>query len=110
MPVAVVFLLRVVVLVLLWGFVIAAVVAVRHDVFGTRPRRVRATPVPVPAAPKPAKAPAVPAAAKPSRRSKAAPTRVVIAAGTGKGTAVALSSLPVTTKDPVAVCATPSLS
>ena len=36
-PVAVVFLLRAVVLVLLWGFVIAAVVAVRHDVFGTKP-------------------------------------------------------------------------
>ena len=37
MPVAVVFLLRAVVLVLLWGFVVAAIVAVRHDVFIERP-------------------------------------------------------------------------
>lgn len=96
MPVAVVFLLRIVVLVLLWGFVIATVVAVRHDVFGTRPRRVRATPAP--AVPQPSSpAPPVPTpAAKPRRGTKDAPTRVAIIEGSGSGTTVALSSLPVT--------------
>jgi pSer/pThr/pTyr-binding forkhead associated (FHA) protein len=100
LPVAVVFLLRVVVLVLLWGFVVAAVVAVRHDVFGTRPRKMRSSPAPVPAIPAPSPVPATPAAPTPKPKSrrggKTAPSKVVIVEGSGKGTTVALSSLPVT--------------
>lgn len=98
MPVAVVFLLRIVVLVLLWGFVIATVVAVRHDVFGTRPRRARSAPAPA-SPPPPRPQPPTPAAApagRPRRGAKAAPTRIVIVEGSGSGTTVALSSLPVT--------------
>ena len=94
MPVAVVFLLRAVVLILLWGFVVAAVVAVRHDVFGAKPRKVR--PPRPPRAPKPARAPRPARAPKPARASSAPPSRVTIIDGPGKGTSVALSSLPVT--------------
>lgn len=95
MPVAVVFLLRAVVLILLWGFVVAAIVAVRNDIFGTKPAKVRP---PKPA--RPAAAPKPPPAAKPAKRtrasSRATPTRVAIVDGPKKGTSVALSSLPVT--------------
>ncbi|HVS68789.1 MAG TPA: FHA domain-containing protein [Mycobacteriales bacterium] len=93
MPVAVVFLLRTVVLILLWGFVIAAVVAVRHDVFGTRPARAR----PVKErAPRPAKAPKAPRPPKPSKQRNVPPSRVVVVDGPLKGTSISLSSLPVT--------------
>lgn len=94
MPVAVVFLLRAVVLVLLWGFVIAAVVAVRHDVFSERaPRVAKAAPAPPP--PPAVKAP------RASRRDKrraaiAAATRFAVIEGPATGTSVALSSLPIT--------------
>ncbi|HVV77552.1 MAG TPA: FHA domain-containing protein [Mycobacteriales bacterium] len=91
MPVAVVFLLRTVVLILLWGFVIAAVVAVRHDVFGTKPPKERAPRRTK--APKPARAPRP---AKPSKAHNVSPTRVVVVDGPLTGTSVALSSLPVT--------------
>jgi pSer/pThr/pTyr-binding forkhead associated (FHA) protein len=96
LPVAVVFLLRAVVLVLLWGFVIAAVVAVRHDVFGTRSPR----PAPV-APPKTIKAPKPPkpvAAPKPARRTKSVTlaTQLTVIEGPSAGSSVALSSLPVT--------------
>jgi pSer/pThr/pTyr-binding forkhead associated (FHA) protein len=101
-PVAVVFLLRAVVLVLLWGFVIAAVVAVRHDVFNERARRItppapRPTPAtaPVPVAkpdPKPSRAERRRARHKPD----AAATRIVVVDGALTGLTVALSSLPVT--------------
>jgi pSer/pThr/pTyr-binding forkhead associated (FHA) protein len=81
-------------LVLLWGFVAAAIVAIRHDVFGTRPRRIRPVAAPpAAAAPKPAKPAPDP---KPARRGRAAPTRVAVIEGAGQGTAVTLSSLPVT--------------
>ncbi|HWC35617.1 MAG TPA: FHA domain-containing protein [Mycobacteriales bacterium] len=91
MPVAVVFLLRTVVLILLWGFVVAAVMAVRHDVFGTKPPRERA---PRPAkAPKPARPAKVP---KPAKSQGGPPTRVVVAEGPLAGRSVALSSLPIT--------------
>jgi pSer/pThr/pTyr-binding forkhead associated (FHA) protein len=95
LPVAVVFLLRAVVLILLWGFVVAAVVAVRTDIFGAKPKRVRP---PKPAGPAPApKAPQVAAAPKRSRTSsRATPTRLTIVDGPKQGTSVALSSLPVT--------------
>ena len=102
MPVAVVFLLRAVVLVLLWGFVIAAVVAVRHDVFTERTPR-RSKPAPAPAAPAPPPAPAPPAV-KPSRATRRAArkaqvtgaARLTVIEGPLAGTSVALSSLPVT--------------
>jgi pSer/pThr/pTyr-binding forkhead associated (FHA) protein len=95
LPVAVVFLLRAVVLILLWGFVIAAIVAVRNDIFGARPAKVRP---PKPA--RPAAAPKPAPAAKPAKRtrasSRATPTRLTIVGGPKQGTSVALSSLPVT--------------
>jgi hypothetical protein len=96
-PVAVVFLLRAVVLILLWGFVIAAIVAVRHDVFSDRaPKLAKAAPVPaaapLPNPPKPAKQPRRAGARKPS----ALPTRVVVIDGPMTGISVALSSLPIT--------------
>jgi pSer/pThr/pTyr-binding forkhead associated (FHA) protein len=93
LPVAVVFLLRTVVLILLWGFVIAAVVAVRHDVFGVRPARQRPAKVRDPRLAKP------PKPAKPPRRAAAntaPPSRVAIVDGPLSGTSVALSSLPIT--------------
>lgn len=111
MPVAVVFLLRAVVLVLLWGFVIAAIVAVRHDVFDTGPARsrraARATAAAtaaaaVPSAPRPAAAaapPPPPVAAGRSRgrsNSPATATQLVVVEGPSAGVSVALSSLPVT--------------
>jgi pSer/pThr/pTyr-binding forkhead associated (FHA) protein len=90
LPVAVVFLLRTVVLILLWGFVIAAVVAVRHDVFGTKPVKQRA--------PRPAKVPkpARPPKPKPVKARNVPPRRVVVVDGPLAGMSVALSSLPVT--------------
>jgi pSer/pThr/pTyr-binding forkhead associated (FHA) protein len=90
-PVAVVFLLRAVVIILLWGFVVATVVAVRHDVFGTRASRI------TPPAPAPKSAP-VAAPPKPARRSKkstAVATRVTVIEGPQAGATVALSSLPI---------------
>jgi pSer/pThr/pTyr-binding forkhead associated (FHA) protein len=89
-PVAVVFLLRAVVLILLWGFVVAAIIAVRHDIFGTAPSKPR--PAKVRAA-KPARQPKAPRA---PRASRATPSRVVAIEGPAKGISVALSSLPVT--------------
>jgi FHA domain-containing protein len=92
-PVAIVFLLRAVILILLWGFVIAAVVAVRHDVFGTKNPKPAAAPLPTPArAPKPA---ATPKRAR-NRRAAAPATSVVVIEGDATGTSVTLSSLPVT--------------
>jgi len=95
-PVAVVFLLRAVVLVLLWGFVVAAVVAVRHDVFGTRPSKT--PPLITPPAPKrtPEAAKPAPPVKTPRRRKSVAATQVVIVEGPASGTSVALSSLPIT--------------
>jgi pSer/pThr/pTyr-binding forkhead associated (FHA) protein len=100
-PVAVVFLLRAVVLVLLWGFVVAAVLAVRHDVFGTRPGKAAKVaplitpPTPRPAAPTPS--PPAPAPKASRRRNKKAPaSQVAVVEGPATGATVALSSLPVT--------------
>jgi pSer/pThr/pTyr-binding forkhead associated (FHA) protein len=85
---SVVFLLRAVVLVLLWGFVAAAVVAVRHDVFGTRPRRGRdrrggSSPQPTSPAPQ-------------RRSSTAPPTRLVVVEGQQAGMTVSLEAGTVT--------------
>jgi pSer/pThr/pTyr-binding forkhead associated (FHA) protein len=85
---AVLFLLRAVMLVLIWGFVIAAIVAVRHDVFGTRPARAPAAPKPSRAsAPKPARAP---------KSDKGAPKRLVVVDGALSGTTVALTGEAIT--------------
>jgi hypothetical protein len=97
--------------VLLWGFVIAAIVAVRHDVFSERvPRRRKAavTPAVAPSAPTPPvvsapSAPSAPAAGKPSRADRRAAkrqsttgaSRVVVVDGPLAGTSIALSSLPI---------------
>jgi hypothetical protein len=79
-----------VILILLWGFVIAAVVAVRHDIFGIK-------------APKPTTAPARPPVAKPAplpkpprRQRRIAATKLVVIDGDSSGASVGLSSLPVT--------------
>jgi pSer/pThr/pTyr-binding forkhead associated (FHA) protein len=87
---AVLFLLRAVILVLLWGFVIAAVVAVRHDVFGTR-RAAKATAGGgrAPAA-KPAPKPA------PARRTTSAPRKLVVVEGSLSGQSFPLSGAPIT--------------
>jgi hypothetical protein len=105
-PVAVVFLLRAVVLVLLWGFVIATVVALRHDVFSDRPGRTT-PPKPKRTTRTPAAKPAVPAAAgvattqtrkrgAKSSTSSGVPTALTVIEGPLAGTTVALSSLPIT--------------
>lgn len=94
MPVAVVFLLRTVVLILLWGFVIAAVVAVRHDIFGTKPKPIRQAPAR--AAAPPAPAPAKPKRTRAPRESGRPPTRVAIVDGPLAGKTLPLSSLPIT--------------
>jgi hypothetical protein len=80
-----------VVLVLLWGFVAAAVVAVRHDVFGSRPSKAAPARQPTPRAGKPPPAP------KPARKAKrAVATHVAVIEGPASGTSVPLASLPVT--------------
>jgi pSer/pThr/pTyr-binding forkhead associated (FHA) protein len=95
-PLAVVFLLRAVVLVLLWGFVIAAIVAVRHDVFDRAPRPAKAAPA-APAAPAPVVANPPKASKRAGRRAAAAAaTRLAVIDGPSAGTSVPLSSLPVT--------------
>jgi hypothetical protein len=96
---AVLFLLRVVVLVLLWGFVIAAIVAVRHDVFGTRRKAQTAAARPAPA-PRPQPQP------KPqARQRRAAPTaepssstarRLVVVEGNLAGQSFPLGGVPLT--------------
>jgi pSer/pThr/pTyr-binding forkhead associated (FHA) protein len=91
LPIAVVFLLRTVVLILLWGFVIAAIVAVRHDVFGVRPAKQRAA--------RPAKAPRPRRPAKPAKSARdrnVPPTRIAVTDGPLAGRSFALSSLPLT--------------
>jgi hypothetical protein len=85
---AVLFLLRAVVLVLLWGFVVAIIVAVRHDIFGTKRAVRRPAPTPTPSRP-PARAPA---AASSHRR----PRQLVVIDGNRAGHAIPLSDLPIT--------------
>jgi pSer/pThr/pTyr-binding forkhead associated (FHA) protein len=87
---AVLFLLRAIMLVLLWGFVVAAIVAVRHDVFGTRPARV-----PVAPAPKPARGSA-PRPPRPAKTDKSAARKLVVVDGALAGTTVSLSTAAIT--------------
>lgn len=85
---SVLFLIRVVVLVLLWALVLAAIVAVRHDVFGTRPR-------PRPAGPATPAAPPAKAKRDDDRRQAKGETLVVID-GPLAGTTLALADEPIT--------------
>jgi len=89
MPAAL-FLLRAVVLVLMWGLVLAAILAVRHDVFTTKPRGAAAParpPRPEPKATKPA---------KPPRTKGSAARTLVVTAGPLAGTTLQLSQTPIT--------------
>lgn len=85
-PEAVIVALRIVILVLLWGFVLAAVVAVRHDIFGGR----RMTPAP----PRPAAPPAAPrqqpAAPQPAAGAQP-PRQLVVTDGPLAGTSLPLA-------------------
>jgi pSer/pThr/pTyr-binding forkhead associated (FHA) protein len=86
-PEAVVFILRAVVLVLLWSFVIAAIVAVRHDLLGAKPAKPTAGA---------SSAPAATRKGGRSRREPVTPRQLVVVAGAQSGTTVALGRLPVT--------------
>jgi pSer/pThr/pTyr-binding forkhead associated (FHA) protein len=86
---AVLFLLRAAILVLLWAFVIAAIVAVRHDVFGTR----RAAPA---AGPARAAAPRTKEKPAPARKTRGAPKRLVIVEGPLAGQTFPLAASPIT--------------
>jgi pSer/pThr/pTyr-binding forkhead associated (FHA) protein len=86
---AVLFLLRAVVLVLLWAFVIAAIVAVRHDVFGTRRRSA------APAGPAPAR-PSRPAKPAKPRGSRGVPRKLVVVEGSLAGKSFPLADSPLT--------------
>jgi pSer/pThr/pTyr-binding forkhead associated (FHA) protein len=92
-PEAVIVVLRLVILVLLWGFVLAAVMAVRHDIFGGR----RMTPAP----PRPAPAAAASAPKRPSRPAPAAtpaglPRQLVVVEGPMAGHSVPLAGASIT--------------
>lgn len=95
---AVLFLLRAVVLVLMWGLVLAAIVAVRSDFAGRSAKAARRAPA------KPAKAPAPPRqsatakpAAKPAASRKGSSARTVeITAGPLAGTTIPLGEAPIT--------------
>jgi pSer/pThr/pTyr-binding forkhead associated (FHA) protein len=91
---ATLFLLRAVVLVLMWGLILAAIVAVRGDFAGGRTKAPRRTPAKAPAkAPTRAPAPA-PKAAAGRKRSNA--RTVAITAGPLAGTTIPLGEQPIT--------------
>ena len=85
---AVLFVLHVVILVLLWGLVLAAIVAVRHDVFGVR--RPKPAPAPSPAPTK------QPQPKQPKAPSKSAARTLVVTGGPLAGTTLQLDKQPVT--------------
>jgi len=93
------FLLRAVVLVLMWGLILAAIVAVRSDFAGGRAKAAKRAP-----AKSPAKAPAkVPTPARPTPTPKASKDRkgssarnVAITAGPLAGTTIPLGEQPIT--------------
>lgn len=93
-PEAVIVVLRLVILVLLWGFVLAAVVAVRHDIFGGR----RVTPAPprpaAPSPPPPRRQPTPTAATAPVAAGR--PQRLVVVEGPLAGTSVPLAGASIT--------------
>ena len=89
---AVLFLLHAIVLVLMWGLVLAAVVAVRSDFFGTRSKPPRAKAA-VAAAPRQQARPAKPP--KPQKGKSIART-LAITAGPLAGTTLPLADTPIT--------------
>ncbi len=82
----VLFVLRIAFLVVLWGFVLAAVLVVRSDLFGARTARA------VPARRRPAPA----TAASPRRRDRATARKLVVTEGPLAGTTLPLGGEPVT--------------
>jgi len=94
---ATLFLLRAVVLVLMWGLILAAIVAVRSDFSGGRAKAPKRAPAKAPAR-APAPAPARPAAAaKPATGRKRSTARTVaITAGPLAGTTIPLGEQPIT--------------
>jgi hypothetical protein len=86
---AILFLLRAIILVLLWAFVIAAVVAVRQDVFGSSRAARR------PASP-PRQAPPTRPAEPRARRERGGARRLVVTDGALQGTTVPLAGAPIT--------------
>jgi len=88
---AILFLLRAIILVLLWGFVLAAIVAVRQDVFGTSKAARR--PAPQPAAPS---RPARPAREARAKRERGTARKLVVTDGALQGTTVPLGGVPIT--------------
>jgi pSer/pThr/pTyr-binding forkhead associated (FHA) protein len=93
---AVLFLLRAIVLVLMWGLVLAAVVAVRSD-FGVGRTKSPRRPAPAPA-PSPTPAPARKAATKPAGKAgkHSSARTVAITAGPLAGTTIPLGEAPIT--------------
>ncbi|HET6911631.1 MAG TPA: FHA domain-containing protein [Mycobacteriales bacterium] len=87
---AVLFLLRAVVLILMWGLVLAAIVAVRHDFFGVRPKAAAPRP------PRPQPSPAEPAAARSPAPSKKQATSLAVTGGPLAGTTLPLRDTPIT--------------
>lgn len=88
---ATLFLLRAIVLVLMWGLVLAAIVAVRHDFFGTKPKPA-AAPRPAAAPPQPKRKPAKP---QPARGRSNART-LAVTEGPLAGTTFPLTEAPIT--------------
>jgi len=87
---AVLFLLHAIVLVLMWGLVLAAVVAVRSDFLGTRAAKASARRQPAPA-PSRAGTPA-----RPATKKKSSARTLVVTAGPLAGTTIPLAETPVT--------------
>ena len=86
------FLLRAIVLVLMWGLVLAAVVAIRSDFVGRR--TPKPAPRSAPAAPARAAKPVKPAA--PATKKRSAARTVAVTAGPLAGTTLPLGSEPIT--------------
>lgn len=81
---AVLFLLRAVVLILMWGLVLAAIVAVRHDFFGARPKTAPSRPT------RPQET------ARPPATAKSAATTLAVTDGPLAGTTLPLRDTPIT--------------
>ena len=87
---AILFLLRAIILVLLWAFVIAAVVAVRQDIFGSS--RAARRPATTPRQPPPPR----PAEPRGRKEKGSAARKLVVTGGTLQGTTVPLAGVPIT--------------
>jgi pSer/pThr/pTyr-binding forkhead associated (FHA) protein len=93
---AVLFLLRAVVLVLMWGLVLAAIVAIRHDFYGARSKPATTPRAPRPAPPRPAPAPRRPGPKQEPQRSKSSARSLAVTAGPLVGTTLPLANTPIT--------------